>query len=511
MAGFVVKLIGALNRIPLYAILGSEGIGLFQMAYPVYAILLTTSSAGVNVAISKVVAERWAVGRYEDAAKVFRVALILMLFVGAVTSGLLYLSSGWVAENIAKDPRAYLSIAAISPALLMASVLTVLRGWFQGLEQMTEPAISQVIEQIGRLVTMIVLARALLPRGIEYASAGATFGAVVGAFAGTIYLTVSYIKRRGEWVDTGHRAGAGTESWIRAAREIVVVAVPVSVASCIFGLTEILDLALVPRRLLASGFSLQEATTLYGRFTGGALPLINLATVFTGALQVALVPSISASMALVDRVGARRRIVKALHLTYGITLPAALGLFVLSDAVPAILFNDYLIGPILKTVVPAMLFLAIQQVTSGVLQGLGKMNIPLMNLVWAVLVKAALTYYLVPVKTLGIFGAGLATSIYFGVAALLNTLAIRREIGVIGQTQVALKFTFCGAVMALLVRLAYLKASLVLSWRIAVFLAIGVGIASYFLLAIITGALDLEDLRLLPLPDRVLKFLSRKR
>jgi len=175
VAGFLVKLIGALYRIPLYSILGSEGMGLFGMAYPIYAIMLTVSSAGFNVAISKAVAERWALGRREDARGVFRISLILMTAIGLAGSVALYALRGWIAANLAKDPRAAVCIAAIAPALFVASLLSALRGWFQGIEEMTVPAVSQVLEQLGRLAAMFLLAKALMPRGLEYAAAGATF------------------------------------------------------------------------------------------------------------------------------------------------------------------------------------------------------------------------------------------------------------------------------------------------------------------------------------------------
>ena len=141
-AGLVVKLIGAFYRIPLYSILGSEGIGLYQMGYPIYAILLTVSSSGLNVAISKVVAERWARGKKAGAAGAFRVSLVMMVVLGALGTAALYKGAPWIAANMGHDPRATASIRAISPALFLASVLSAFRGWFQGIEEMTVRGIS---------------------------------------------------------------------------------------------------------------------------------------------------------------------------------------------------------------------------------------------------------------------------------------------------------------------------------------------------------------------------------
>ena len=337
-AGVIVKVIGALYRIPLYSILGSEGMGLYQYAYPVYAIMLTVSSAGLNVAISKAVAERWVLGRRKAASKVFRVSLVLMAVLGFAGFVAMFSMSGWIAANMARDSRAAISIAAISPALFMAAVLSALRGWFQGIEEMSVPAISQVLEQFGRLLTMYSLGVMLLPRGIEYAAAGATFGAVVGAFGGVVYTAIAYFRRTREWdLDND-----GTdEPWGSVAREIIFTAIPISLASAVFGITEIIDLGLVPGRLQSTGLSPEEATRLFGQLTGGAFPLLNIPTIFTGALQMALVPSISGAAKLRDRESIVRRIRKALAITVALALPAAMGIYVLADPIPALLFQDW--------------------------------------------------------------------------------------------------------------------------------------------------------------------------
>lgn len=523
IAGLVVKLIGALYRIPLYSILGSEGMGLFGMAYPIYAILLTASSAGLNVAISKAVAERWALGRKEDARAAFRVSLIMMVVLGLAGSVALYFLRDWIALNMGKDPRAAVSIAAISPALFFASVLSALRGWFQGIEEMTVPAVSQVLEQFGRLATMLILAGALMSKGLEYAAAGATFGAVVGAGLGVLYAAVAYRMQVGrqrfrEGRERKRQAVGkkepplprATEHWTSAARAILAVAIPISLASAVFGMTELIDLSLVPGRLQANGVAPAEATRLYGQLTQGALPLINLATVFTGALQMAIVPSVTAAMAVRDRAGARRRIRKALTITYALGLPAFLGLYVLANPIPALLY-DPAVGPILRWAAPAILFLAIQQVTAGVLQGIGKVIIPLVNLLIAIVVKAGLTWILVGIPAFGVKGAAVATSAYFGVAALLNLISMNKHIGSTVETGPILKLSISGFGMAVVTGAVYAAASKVTGLAISTVAAIGAGALSYGGLAIIFKAIDPADLDSIPLAGRFLGRLYGKR
>lgn len=517
VAGFIAKMIGAVYRIPLYYVLGSEGVGLYQMAYPIYAIMLTASSAGLNVAISKAVAERWALGRKRDARGAFRVSLVLMTVIGLAGSIALYGLRNWIAVNLAKDPRAAVSIAAISPALFMASILSALRGWFQGIEEMTVPAVSQVLEQAGRLIALFGVAWALMPRGLEYAAAGASLGAVLGAGLGVLYAGAAYRMQLGrqqfkEKRERRRRSAAGVrdepvapgEPWSRATRAVLAVAIPISLASAVFGIAELVDLSFVPGRLQATGVVREEATRLYGQLTGAALPLVNLATVFTGALQMAIVPSVTAAVALRDRAGVRRRVQRSLSITLALALPAALGLYVLAEPIPALLYREHGLGPILGPAAPAILFLALQQVTAGILQGIGKVTVPLVNLGVAIVVKAALTFTLVGMPGVGVAGAALATSIYFGVAAALNLWAVYRYLGNVIDAGSTLRLSMAGAAMAVVAGLVYRSGSSLLGQGLSTIAAIGVGAVTYGVLAIVLRAVDPADLEAIPVAGRFL-------
>lgn len=215
LSTLLVKILGAMYRIPLYSMLGSEGIGLYQMAYPIYVVLLGVSSTGLNVAISKVVAERWALRKWSGARAVFRVSMALMVILGLLASLTLFGLSGWISQNMAKDPRSRLSIMAISPALFVAAILSAFRGWFQGIEEMGAPAISQVVEQVARLLTVFLLGNLLLSRGIEHAAAGATFGAVVGAAVGVVYIAAVYFAKAKTWNSDDSDVGESYLSIVR--------------------------------------------------------------------------------------------------------------------------------------------------------------------------------------------------------------------------------------------------------------------------------------------------------
>ena len=195
IAGFVVKVIGSLNWIFVSRILGGEGIGLYQMAFPIYFFAMTVSQAGVPVAISIITAERVALKDIYGAKRVFRISMGLMLVTGLLFSVLTYFAADWLIEwHFIRDARAYLSMVVLAPTVFFVTLLAASRGYLQGWQRMTPTAVSQIVEQIFRVITMILLAQLFLPWGLEYASAGASLGALVGAVTGLIVLVYYHWK-----------------------------------------------------------------------------------------------------------------------------------------------------------------------------------------------------------------------------------------------------------------------------------------------------------------------------
>ena len=237
IAGFVVKVIGSLNWIFVSRILGGEGIGLYQMAFPIYFFAMTVSQAGVPVAISIITAERVALKDIYGAKRVFRISMGLMLVTGLLFSILTYFAADWLIEwHFIRDARAYLSMVVLAPTVFFVTFLAASRGYLQGWQRMTPTAVSQIVEQIFRVITMILLAQLFLPWGLEYASAGASLGALVGAVTGLIVLVYYHWKLdRDIERDYGHDIkplpGTEHESILKIMRRIFMLSLPVSAAS----------------------------------------------------------------------------------------------------------------------------------------------------------------------------------------------------------------------------------------------------------------------------------------
>ena len=285
VASFVVKVIGSLNWIFVSRILGGEGIGLYQMAFPIYFFALTVSQAGVPVAISIITAERVALKDIFGARRVFHISLVLMLFTGIFFSVLTYFSAQWLIDwQFIRDPRAYMSIVALSPTIFFVTFLASSRGYLQGWQRMTPTAVSQIVEQIFRVIVMILLADLFLPWGLDYAAAGASLGALAGAVTGLIVLVYFHIKLNRDiektyGADLKPLPESENEPTLAIIKRIFKLALPVSAASIMLPVVSNLDLMIVPQRLEVAGYSVRQATELFGYLTGMAVPLVNLATI----------------------------------------------------------------------------------------------------------------------------------------------------------------------------------------------------------------------------------------
>ena len=429
VAGLMVKVIGSVNRILLSRLLGGEGIGLYQMAYPVYLLMLSVCSAGVPVAVSIIVAEKVARNDYAQAHRVFKVTLGLMALFGLVFALTLYglagylVSSGWL-----RDSRAYLALVVLTPAVLFSSILASFRGYFQGYQMMTPPAVSQILEQLVRVMTMIGLAYYLLPSGLEKAAAGAAFGAVPGGIMGIIVLCWFYRRARKDWQEKiSQQKETVQESVITIAKRLVLLAIPVTCANLLIPVTSSIDMLLVPNALGRAGFGVEAATTLFGYLTGMAQPLLMMATIPTMSLAASLVPAVSEACTLQCTDEILRKTTNALKICMLLVLPAAVGMYVLAGPISGTLYGTLQAAPVIAHLAPSVAFLGVFQVTTGALQGIGKTAVPMWNMLFGAALKAVAVWQLTSVAAFHILGAAWASNINFAAAALINILFLYKN------------------------------------------------------------------------------------
>ncbi len=508
VAGVIVRFVGAPMRILLAAIIGDEGIGLFQMAYPIYSSLLAISTAGIPVAISKLVAENLAFKDYREAMRVFRIALLILSLTGLAISLLLIFGANFVAVTVARDARAVYALQAIAPAIFFVTVMSAIRGFFQGQQQMVPTALSQLLEQAGRVAVSLILAVLLLPVGLEFAAAGAASGAVAGGILGLGLLLVLYWRSRKSYQRLiESQASHNPAGYGKIVSRIFSLAIPITFGSLILPLITLIDLAVVPRRLQEIGLPVERATQLYGQLTGMAGSVVYFPNVVALALSMSLVPAVSEAFALRSTTLIKSRSAIAIKLTALFCIPAAVGLYLLATPITVLLFRNAEAGYSLAYMAWSVIPLCLYVTTTGVMQGLGRPIVPVLNMVYGGAVKTVLAWYLTALPALNIGGAALATVVGIGVAAVLNLYHVARHTGWRFRLgELVLKPGLAVTIMAVSVSLSYrllLRLGLPmlpesLANGAAVIAAITAGLCVYGAALLLLGSLSREELALVP-------------
>ena len=510
-SSIVVKVIGSLNWIILSRVLGGEGIGLYQMGFPIYLMAITVSSAGVPVAISIITSEKLANKDYRGAKRVFNVSLRVLLLSGLLFSSSLFFGADWLINNhIIRDSRAYYSIIALAPAVFFVTFLSSFRGYLQGWQIMTPTAASEIVEQLTRVVTMIFFASLFLPRGLAYAAGGASMGAGVGAFCGLLVLCWFYVRLKKQFKAEIERqvVAVSQETAWQVIKRLVRLALPVSLSSLMLPVVANLDLLIVPARLETAGFSVSGATEMFGYLTGMAVPLVNLSTILTASLAISLVPAISESRITGDKAGIKTKLETAFSVTSIITIPCMVGLFLLAQKVAAMIYNAPNAAPAIKTMSTAIFMLGLHQVSTGILQGLGRTVIPVINMAAAAAVKVILSWTLTAIPALGIKGAAWATVADIGVAAVLNLYFIYKYTGFALSFGKVFKPFLASAIMGAGVVGVLALTPTWGAWNILAAILVAVPLYAGSLIAL--GGLAREEAEELPFIGRRLLFFGQK-
>lgn len=518
LAGIVVKVIGALNWMFVSRVLGGEGIGLYQMAFPIYFFALSVSTAGVPVAISIITAERVAVRDIFGAKRIFRLSMGLMVITGLIFSVLTYFGADWLIEwRFIRDPRAYSAVIALAPAVFFVTIIASSRGYLQGWQWMTPTAVSQIYEQIFRVVTMVLLANLLLPYGLEYAAAGASLGALAGAVIAFMVLVWYHVKlnRNIEREYTPEellpREDEYETSTVKILKRIFYLALPVSVTSIMLPVVSNLDLVIVPQRLEVAGYTVAESTELFGYLTGMAIPLINLATIMTASLAVSIIPVLSEAKALGNGQKVYESTASSLRISNFVCFPACVVVLVLAEPIATLFYNAPAAGPAVAACSISIVLLGLHQVSTGILQGLGHTYIPMINMIIAAAVKVVLNWVLTADPHLGIIGSAYATAADMGVAAFINIYFINKYIGYRMEMGKLVKTVAASFVMAGATWWGFQQfLGAMLSNTVATFGAVLFGCTVYIAVMIVIGGMDESDMEQVPILGRhTIKILRR--
>ncbi len=530
-ASMVVRIIGLLYRAPLTAIIGDEGNGYYGTAYNIYAIILMVSSYSVPSAISKLMAQRLALGEYRNAQRIFHCALIYGCTVGLAGGFLLYFGAGALVPDVATGV-----LRVFAPTVFFFGLLGALRGYFQAHGSMVQTSVSQILEQIANAAVSIGAAWLLMrlvsgaseTRRAQYGAMGSALGTGAGVLAALFFMTFAYICHRREIRERVLLDKSGKLlSWGQTMRQTVLVITPFMLSGFILNLTTSLNQTVYYRiMILLKGMDRILATTEYGIFSNKAVVISNIPISIATAVSAAIIPGISAAFAKRDTEEAQERAGNAARITGIITIPSFVGLFFLSRPITMLMFPQMAslnqASGLLSLLSVTVVFYSISTITNAVLQSIGRMNIPLVSAGIALVVQTIVLVILLLFTDLGIWSLVIVSILYSFMIFIINEICLFRYLGMKPDFKRDYVRPFlCALVMGLAASLIYGGADFILKAAglerlyfrnlFATLAALAVAVVLYFYLLIHTGTMSEKEIRQLPKGARIAALLRKIR
>lgn len=439
MASMIVRVIGLLYRAPLTAIIGDEGNGYYGTAYNIYTIILMVSSYSMPSAISKLMAQKLAVGEYRNANRVFRCALTYGVLVGLVGSGLLFFGARFLVPDVA-----VCVLQVFAPTVFLFGILGSMRGYFQARGSMVQTSVSQILEQLANAVVSIAAAWLLMQTAVgadptrraQLGAMGSALGTGAGVLIALLFMVFCFRRsKEGRKAEILSDATGKEEKYRIFLRDTVLVITPFMLSGVIMNLTTSLNQTIYMRMLIdLKGAGETATTTLYGIFSNKAVVISNIPISIATAVSSAIIPGISAAYARRDETGARRQVGNAIRITSIIAIPSAVGLAVLARPITMLMFPQMesleLASSLLSLLAVTVIFYSISTITNAALQSIGRMNLPLVSAGIALVVQTVVLVLLLRFTDLDVRALVLVSILYSVMIFAVNQYYLRRFLGI---------------------------------------------------------------------------------
>lgn len=521
----MVKVLGALYKIPLTNILGPDGMGYFTTAYNIYNVLLTISTAGLPVALSKMVAEANTLGLHNQKRRTFHVAFLTFFILGTAGTLVMACFPRQLAEMM-NNAQAWYAIIALSPAVVGVCCMSAFRGYTQGHTNMVPTAVSQVIEAICKLVLGLIIAVGMLGRGYNTAEAagGTILGISIGSILGLLYLTAHHFIHRKQYQAPSMDSPPARPVILK---RILQLGIPIMLGSSVLSIITLVDAKLIYFRLQTSaGFTEEAANWIYGVYSS-TMTLYNLPAALIVPLTTSVIPALSAYIASRNSGGILRIVNTSSRITALFALPAGIGLTVLAGPILKLLYPMQpeiadAGAPLLMVLGISSIFVCTMLLTNSFLQAFGKVNIPVYTMLVGGVVKIAANWFLVGHPDINIHGAPVGTMLCFIVIVAVNFIVIFRML----PQRMKLMNTFGKPLIASLIMgaaawafygLLYRGAGILIGVEragmvnaVAAVGAIVIGVVLYLILVLRLHIISREDLSLMPKGEKLAKILRLK-
>jgi len=510
----LMKILGAIYKIPLGNMLGDDGYALFLSAYYVYSVFLTLAAAGFPVALSRMISAVHTQDRVNQERRIYRVAWYTFFVLGVICSSVMFLFPQWLAVDVLHNPDTELCIRVLSPAVLLCCIASAYRGLTQGYGNMIPTTVSQVLDVLAKVITGLVLAWYLVRRGSELnvSAAGAIFGVTVGSLAALIYMMV-YKWRNYKFTPLEEPDEPEPSSEIF--KTLIKIGIPIALGSVVLSLINMLDSGLCMLRLQdAAGFSYKAAKTLYGVY-GKAQTLFNLPAAFITPLTVSIVPAIAAEIVREHNAEAGKISEDSLRISMVVAMPMGIGLAVLSEPIMKVLYpKAHESGPLLLCLLGiASVFVCFSLMSTAVLQATGNERFPVWSIIAGGVVKIIVNWFVVAIPSINIYGAPIGTICCYFTMCLMNVIYIRRRLdSPISVRNIIVRPFIPTAVMGVAALGVYYAANRVLgSTRMLLLVemcaAIAVAVIVYAVSVIKLRTLTADDMKLIPKGEKIAKLL----
>ncbi len=524
IAVLIIKVLGAIYKIPMGNILGDEGFAHFNVAYNLYNVLLTLSTAGLPIALSKLVSEANSLERPVQIRKTFKVAIFAFIVLGAAGSLVMFFFPTELAIFM-EDVEASQSVLAMAPAVMLVCVMSAFRGYTQGLSDMRPTSVSQVIEVAVKVFFGLGLVIILNRRGasLPILSAGAISGVSVGSLIACLYMGIVAVRRmkseRLRVMETPSLTNSQTDSERTILRKLIRIGIPIALGSCVLSVITLINTKLVLGRLQdAAGFSYDQAKVLFGVYSK-ALTLYNLPAALITPLTISIIPAIAGFLARKQFGEAKNVIESSLRISTIIALPMAVGLSVMSSPImDGLYYGSAEQGTALLAIMgAASFFVCLALMTTAILQAGGRERLPMYTMLIGGTMNILLNWFLVGNPDVNIYGAPIGTLLCYIVMSGLNLwFVINKMPEKPSLGKIFLKPMLSCAAMGAAAWIVYPAALKLLGAGpepgrkiilLALLAAIAVGVLVYGVMTIITRAITLDDMKLIPKGEKLAKLL----
>ena len=507
----IVKIIGAFYKIPLNAIIGEQGFSYFYTAYEIYAVLLLISTAGLPVAVSRLISQANSLGHYNQVRQVYKTARNIFLLLGVLSSLLMTVFCRQLAAFM-QQPDAWFAIGCLGPCALLVCLLSAYRGFFQGQGNMIPTSVSEVLEAFFKLVigvaTAIILLR--LTSSVSFAAGGAILGVTCSCLISAGYLASKFRKAYADLPQSGEEpmAASGT------AKALLTIAIPITIGSAGLQFLSVLESKFYMGQLLSLGNTQAQADTMKGIYNM-TQTLFNMPCSFIPAITMSIIPAITSQITLKNDAGVCATEESASRITGLIAMPCAVGLFVLAEPVTALIggyegANLTLAAQLMALMGIGVFFYSIVQLTNAIMQAHGHATIPVVTMLIAGVARLLIVYLLTGNPEIQLLGAPIGAALCYLAISVMNLIAMRK---VIAQkpsiTKNLLRPLIPSAVMGVAAFGAWMGLKQLTDSRLLLCaIPVMAGVLLYFVLVIKLKAITREDCLLLPKGEKIAKFLN---